>query len=583
MPSLQPKSILSREEARQAILRGVTKLADTVAATLGPRGRVIVLDRVHGSPLASKDGYTVAKEINLSDPYENIGAQLVKEAAEQTVRLAGDGTTTAVVLAQAIYREGVKLVAAGANPMALKRGIDKATAAIIGVKDEHGRYQGGTLATLSQPVEGDMIAQVGTISANSDASIGLILASAMAAVGRDGVVTVEESRSMETTLDVVEGMQWERGWLSPYFVTNPDRAEVSYEASDSANIAATGPLILLLAGKLTGLQSITQQLMPFLSANIAPTGRSLLIVAEDVEHEPLSFLIVNRLKGLLSACAVKSPGFGDRRKALLDDLAVLTGATVIGGELGIKLETAAFNCLGTARSIIVSKDSTTILDGGGKQEAIQQRIAELKLQIDRAESDYDREKLAERLAKLTGGVAVIKVGAATEAEMKEKKARVEDAMHATRAAVAEGVVAGGGTALLIAADLVEQASVIVNDRDEESGVDIVHRACEEPLRQIAANAGKEGAIIVGKVRDSVIANYGWNAATDTYCDMILAGILDPTRVTRTALQSAASIAGLMLTTEALVTDDLDAVERLRRLQQSGPGMQQPGGQGQQGY
>ena len=581
MPTLQPKVILRSEDARQAILRGVASLAQTVASTLGPKGRNIVLDRTHGSPLISKDGVSVAREINFADSYENIGAQLVKEVASKTVDVAGDGTTTAVILAHAIYREGVRTVAAGANPMALKRGIDKAVDMIIGQRDDTGTgpsYLGGTLNLLSRPVTGDMIAQVGTISANSDHTIGLILAEAMRKVGKDGVVTVEESKTMETELSVVEGMQFDRGYISPYFATNAERMEAAYDDC----------YVLLLNKKLSS-QTDMQELVQFLGTHVQPKPKPILIIAEDVEGILLSFLIVNKMQGNLATVAVKAPGFGDRRKAMLDDLAVLTGAVVLGDDLGVTLKSATAGVLGLASRITVVKDSTTISGGGGDPDLIAARVAELKNQIDRSESDYDREKLSERLAKLTGGVAVIKVGAATEAEMKEKKARVEDAMHATRAAVADGIVPGGGTALVRAVRAADFLQLLVMlDGDEQTGARIVARACEEPLRQIVANAGGDGGIVVGRVTDSRDAgatnpNYGYNAATDCYEDLVLAGVIDPTKVTRTALQSAASIAGLMLTTEALVVDDLDGVERLRRIAgagQPGGGQQMPG---QQGY
>ena len=573
MPSLNPKSIIRSEDARQAMLRGVKALADTVASTLGPRGRTVILDRTHGSPLSTKDGVTTAREINLADSYENIGAQLVKEVAGKTVTVAGDGTTTAVVLAHAIFREGVKTVAAGANPAALKRGIDIAVTAIIGTRADDGHsYVGGTLNQFSQPVEGDMVAQVGTISANSDPIIGAILAEAMRKVGKDGVVTVEESPMLETELTVVEGMQFDRSYISPYFVTNPERMEASYD-----------DCYVLLINKKLSSQTDMQEMMQFLGICVQPKPKPVLIVAEDVEGIMLNFFIINKLQGNIASVVVKAPGFGDRRKALFDDLAVLTGASVIGDDRGLTLKLADETHLGRCNHLSVDKTSTTVSGGQGDTAKIQLRIAELKAQIDRAESDFDREKLAERLAKLSGGVAVIKVGAATEAEMKEKKARVEDAMHATRAAVADGIVPGGGTALIRATNATAFVKLLDElEGDERTGAKIILRACEEPLRQIVANAGGDGGVVAGKVKDVSSANFGYNAATDTYEDLVEAGVIDPTKVTRTALLSAASIAGLMLTTEALVTDDLDGIERLRRITASGqgqPGQGMPGGQG----
>lgn len=567
MPPYSPKAILSSEAARQKILTGVQKLAQTVAATLGPRGRTVIIDDLaSGHPLSTKDGVTVARSLFFADQYENIGAQLVKEVASKAAETAGDGTTTATVLAYAIFREGAKLVAAGANPTALKRGIDRATQAIIGLPNGDGTFTGGTLAKLSLPVSGDMIQQVGTISANGDASIGFILAEAMDKVGKDGVVTVEESKTMDTTLEVVEGMQFDRGFLSPYFVTDAERMEATYTGVEGDS--STYPLILLLNKKLSGIAALNKDLMPFLGNYVQPTGRPLVIIAEDVEHDHLTFLIVNKLQGRLATVAVKAPGFGDRKKAILDDLAVLTGATVIGGDLGKTLESATFMDLGSAQAVTVGRDTTTIIGGQGDPAAIEARIAEIRNQLDRAEVDYDREKLAERLAKLTGGVAVIKVGASTEAEMKEKKARVEDAMYATRAAVVDGIVPGGGTALFRAVN--QQAFVEnigwVGDPDEIAGVRIVARACEEPVRKIVENAGGEGAIIVGELSRVTTDNtWGYDAATGQFRDMIEAGIIDPTKVTRTALQAAASIAGLLLVTEAMVVDDFDGIERLRKL------------------
>jgi chaperonin GroEL len=532
------KQILHGEESRQAILRGVNILADAVKVTLGPKGRNVVIEKKFGSPTITKDGVTVAKEIELKDGLENMGAQMVREVASKTSDVAGDGTTTATVLAQAIYREGVKTVAAGANPMALKRGIDKAVEAIIGKRDENGVSSGGALNKLSKPVSGDMIAQVGTISANSDSQIGTIIAEAMNKVGKDGVITVEESRTMETQLEVVEGMQFDRGYLSPYFVTDAERMEAALE----------NPYILIYEKKISSMKD----LLPLLES-IARTAKPLLIIAEDVDGEALATLVVNKLRGTLNVAAVKAPGFGDRRKAMLQDIAILTGGKAITEDLGIKLEGVKIEDLGTAKRVTIDKDNTTIIDGGGKDGEVEGRVKEIRAQIDKTTSDYDREKLQERLAKLVGGVAVIKVGAATETEMKEKKARVEDAMHATRAAVEEGIVPGGGVALLRCVPAVE--TVIKGlEGDEKIGATIIKRALEEPLRLIVSNAGEEGAVVIGKIRDSKEHNYGYNAGTDVYEDLVKAGVIDPTKVTRTALQNAASIAGLMLTTEAMISE-----------------------------
>jgi chaperonin GroEL len=519
------KQIVHGEDSRQAILRGVNILADAVKITLGPKGRNVVLDKKFGSPTITKDGVTVAKEIELKDPLENMGAQMVKEVASKTSDVAGDGTTTATVLAQAIFREGVKTVAAGANPMAVKRGIERA----VEVATEE-------FKKLAKPVKGEMIAQVATVSANNDSTIGNIIAEAMKKVGKDGVITVEEAKAIETTLDVVEGMQFDRGYLSPYFVTDPDRMEAVFENC----------LVLIYEKKI----STMKDLLPLLE-QVAKMGRPLLIVAEDVEGEALATLVVNKLRGTLQAIAVKAPGFGDRRKAMLEDIAILTGGRSITEDLGIKLENVRIEDLGKAKKIVVDKDNTTIVEGGGKSGAIEGRVKQLRTQIEDTTSDYDREKLQERLAKLVGGVAVIKVGAATETEMKEKKARVEDAMHATRAAVEEGIVPGGGVAFLRALPALEKLKL---EGDEQTGVNIVRRALEEPLRMIASNAGHEGAIVIGKVKESKEANFGFNAASEEYTDMIAAGILDPAKVTRTALQNASSIAALMLTTEALVSE-----------------------------
>ncbi len=519
------KSITYAEGARQAILRGVNQLADAVKVTLGPKGRNVVLEKKFGGPNITKDGVTVAKEIELKDPLENMGAQMVREVASKTSDVAGDGTTTATILAQSIFREGVKAVAAGANPMALKRGIEKSVETVV-----------GQVQTFSKPVSGDMIAQVGTISANNDSTIGNIIADAMKKVGKDGVITVEESKTMSTELDTVEGMQFDRGYLSPYFVTDAERMEAVLEE----------PYILIHEKKISNMKD----LLPVLE-QIARSGKPLLIVAEEVEGEALATLVVNKLRGTLNCCAVKAPGFGDRRKAMLEDIGILTGGKAIMEETGIKLEGVRLDDLGRAKRITVDKDNTTIVDGAGASKAIEGRIKQLRSQIDETTSDYDREKLQERLAKLAGGVAVIKVGAATETEMKEKKARVEDALHATRAAVEEGIVPGGGVALLRAAIALKSVKL---EGDEQIGLDIVRRACEEPMRQIVLNAGTEGAIIVAKVRENQNSNYGYNAQSDTFEDLVAAGVIDPTKVTRTALQNASSIASLMLTTEAMVAE-----------------------------
>ncbi len=532
------KQIVHGEESRQAILRGVNILADAVKVTLGPKGRNVVIEKKFGSPSITKDGVTVAKEIELKDTMENMGAQMVREVASKTSDVAGDGTTTATVLAQAIYREGVKNVAAGANPMALKRGIEKAVTAICGTLDKDGNRTPGALDKFSKSVAGDMnaIAQVGTISANNDETIGKIIAEAMKKVGKDGVITVEESKTMETQLEVVEGMQFDRGYLSPYFVTDPERMEAVLEDG----------YILIHEKKISSMKD----LLPLLE-QIAKSGKPLLIIAEDVEGEALATLVVNKLRGTLHAVAVKAPGFGDRRKAMLQDIAILTGGKAITEDLGIKLENVQLNDLGRAKKLTVDKDNTTIVEGSGKSAEIEGRVKEIRSQIEKTTSDYDREKLQERLAKLVGGVAVIKVGAATETEMKEKKARVDDAMHATRAAVEEGIVPGGGVALVHCAESLSKLKV---SDDEAIGVSIVKRALEEPLRQIVENAGAEGAVVVGRIRESKDPNFGYNAQTDTFEDLVKAGVIDPTKVTRTALQNAGSIASLMLTTEALVSE-----------------------------
>jgi chaperonin GroEL len=532
------KQILHGEDSRQAILRGVNTLANAVKVTLGPKGRNVVIEKKFGSPTITKDGVTVAKEIELPEGLENIGAQLVKEVASKTSDIAGDGTTTATVLAQAIFREGVKTVAAGANPAALKRGIDKAVEAIIGKRDEHGAVQGGALSEFSKPVSGDMIAQVGTISANSDEQIGTIIAAAMKKVGKDGVITVEESRTMETQLDVVEGMQFDRGYLSPYFVTDAERMEAALE----------NPYILIYEKKI----STMKDLLPLLE-QIARTAKPLLIIAEDVDGEALATLVVNKLRGTLNVAAVKAPGFGDRRKAMLEDIAVLTGGKAITEDLGIKLEGVTLEDLGTAKRITIDKDNTTIIDGGGEDAKIEGRVKEIRAQVEKTTSDYDREKLQERLAKLVGGVAVIKVGAATETEMKEKKARVEDAMHATRAAVEEGIVPGGGVALIRCTPAVD-ALIKTLEGDEKIGATIIRRAIEEPLRMIVMNAGEEGSVVINKINESKDTNYGYNAGSGVYEDLVKSGVIDPTKVTRTALQNAASISGLLLTTEAIIAE-----------------------------
>jgi chaperonin GroEL len=529
------KQIVHGEHSRAAILRGVNQLADTVKITLGPKGRNVVLDKKYGSPTITKDGVTVAKEIDLKDATENMGAQMVREVASKTSDVAGDGTTTATVLAQAIFREGVKTVAAGANPMALKRGIDKAV--------ERATKE---IKKMSKPVTGAMIAQVGTISANGDHSIGELIAQAMDKVGKDGVITVEDSKTMETALEVVEGMQFDRGYLSPYFVTDAETMKAVLE----------NPVILLSEKKISAMRDM----LPILE-QVAKLGKPILIIAEDVEGEALATLVVNRLRGTINVAAVKAPGFGDRRKSMLEDLAVLTGGKVISEDLGIKLENVKLEDLGTARRVTIDKENTTIIDGGGETGALQARVKTLKAQIEDSTSDYDREKLQERLAKLVGGVAVIRVGAATETELKEKKARVEDAMHATRAAVEEGIVPGGGVVFIRAAKVLDKFKLFDDnddepngDVDEQIGVNIVKRALEEPLRQIVSNAGKEGAVIVEKVRAEKNPNIGYNAVTEKFEDLVAAGVIDPAKVTRCALQNAASIAGLMLTTEALISE-----------------------------
>jgi len=536
------KMVVHGDESRHAILAGVNKLADAVKVTLGPRGRNVVLDKKFGSPTITKDGVTVAKEIELADKLENVGAQMVKEVASKTSDVAGDGTTTATVLAQAIFREGLRMVVAGANPMALQRGIQKATERVV-----------EEVKSFSKPVKGDAIAQVGTISANGDRTIGELIAQAMDRVGKDGVITVEESRTMQTELDVVEGMQFDRGYLSPYFVTNPDRMEVVLE----------DPVILIHEKKISALRD----LLPLLES-VAREGKPLLIIAEDIEGEALATLVVNKLRGTLNTCAVKAPGFGDRRKAMLEDIANLTGGRIISEDLGIKLENIHIEDLGRAKRVVVDKDTTTIIEGAGKKSDIEARVKQIRAQIEETTSDYDREKLQERLAKLVGGVAVIKVGAATETELKEKKARVEDAMHATRAAVEEGIVPGGGVTFIRAQKALEV--VKLDDEDEQVGANIVKRALEEPLRQIAQNAGQEGSIVVEKVRAETNPNFGFNAQTERYEDLVKAGVIDPTKVARTALQNASSIASLLLTTEAVVAE-------IPEEKKKGTGTPMPGG------
>ncbi|MFZ1085377.1 MAG: chaperonin GroEL [Terracidiphilus sp.] len=533
------KQILHGEESRQAILRGVNTLADAVKATLGPKGRNVVIEKKFGSPTITKDGVTVAKEIELKDPGENVGAQLVKEVASKTSDVAGDGTTTATVLAQSIFREGVKTVAAGANPTALKRGIDKAVATIIGTRDKDGKWlTTGSLGELSKPVDPSSVAQVGAISANGDQEIGDIIAEAVKVVGKDGVITIEESKTMHTGLETVDGMQFDRGYLSPYFVTDAERQEVVLDE----------PYILIYEKKISAMKD----LLPLLE-QVARGGKPLLIIAEDVEGEALATLVVNKLRGTLNVAAVKAPGFGDRRKAILGDVAILTGGKAITEDLGIKLEGVKLEDLGKATRITIDKDNTTIVDGKGKAGEIEGRVKEIRAQIEKTTSDYDKEKLQERLAKLVGGVAIIKVGAATETELKEKKARVEDALHATRAAVEEGIVPGGGVALVRAIPSVD-ALLKTLEGDEKIGAQIVRRALEEPLRQIVANAGEEGAVVVAKVLESTDPHFGYNAQTSVFEDLVKAGVIDPTKVTRTALQNAASIAGLLLTTEALIAE-----------------------------
>jgi chaperonin GroEL len=536
------KQIIYGEQSRQAILRGVNQLADAVKVTLGPKGRNVVLDKKFGSPTITKDGVTVAKEIDLKDPLENMGAQMVREVASKTSDTAGDGTTTATVLAQAIYREGAKNVVAGANPMEIKRGIEKAVEVIV-----------AEIKKMARPVSGNMVAQVGMISANSDATIGKIIAEAMEKVGKDGVITVEEAKTLETTLEVVEGMQFDRGYLSPYFVTDPERMEVVLE----------NPVILIHEKKISSMKD----LLPVLE-QVARMSRPLLIIAEDVEGEALATLVVNKLRGTLQAAAVKAPGFGDRRKAMLEDIAILTGGKAITEDLGIKLENIKVDDLGKAKKITIDKDNTTIVEGAGTTEAIQGRVKQLRMQVEDTTSDYDREKLQERLAKLVGGVAIIKVGAATETEMKEKKARVEDAMHATKAAVEEGIVPGGGVALLRGGKALDGLKLT---GDQLVGLNIVKRAIEEPMRHIASNAGAEGSIVVSKVKE-MKQDEGFNAATEVYEDLVKAGVIDPAKVVRSALQNASSIASLLLTTEALVSEIPEEKKDAPQMPHGGGGM-----------
>src|SRR5437764_2621221 len=523
------KQIVYGEHSRQAVLRGINQLADAVKVTLGRKGRNVVLDKKFGSPTITKDGVTVAKEIDLKDPLENMGAQMVREVASKTSDTAGDGTTTATVLAQAIYREGAKNVVAGANPMDIKRGIEKAVEALT-----------AELKKMSKPVSGNMVAQVGTISANNDETIGKIIADAMDKVGKDGVITVEEAKTLETSLEVVEGMQFDRGYLSPYFVTDPERMEVVLE----------NPVILIHEKKISSMK----ELLPVLE-QVARLSRPLLIIAEDIEGEALATLVVNKLRGTVHAAAVKAPGFGDRRKAMLEDIATLTGGKAITEDLGLKLENLKLEDLGRAKKVTIDKDNTTIVEGGGTSAAIEGRVKQLRAQVEDTTSDYDREKLQERLAKLVGGVAVIKVGAATETEMKEKKARVEDAMHATKAAVEEGIVPGGGGALLRASAILESFAKDTSlDEDERLGVEIARKGAEEPTRWIAQNAGLEGSVVAAKVKESKDKHWGFNAQSEQYEDLVKAGVIDPTKVVRTALTNAASIASLLLTTEALVSE-----------------------------
>ena len=540
------KQIVYGQESRQKIMEGVNQLANAVKVTLGPKGRNVILDKKFGSPTITKDGVTVAKEIDLKDPLENMGAQMVREVASKTSDIAGDGTTTATVLAQAIYREGAKNVVAGANPMEIKRGIETAVETVV-----------DKLRSMSKSVSGNMIAQVGTISANNDSTIGTIIAQAMDKVGKDGVITVEEARTLETSLDVVEGMQFDRGYLSPYFVTDAERMECVLE----------NPIILIHEKKISSMKD----LLPLLE-QVARLSQPLLIIAEDIEGEALATLVVNKLRGTLQGAAVKAPGFGDRRKAMLEDIAILTNGKAITEDLGLKLENIRVEDLGTAKKVTIDKDNTTIVEGGGPHGAIEGRVKQIRAQIEETTSDYDREKLQERLAKLVGGVAIIKVGAATETEMKEKKARVEDAMHATKAAVEEGIVPGGGVALLRASSALEELKL---SGDQQIGVNILRRALEEPMRWISQNAGFEGSIVIQKVREASVDEEGFNAQSEKYENMVAAGVIDPTKVVRTALQNAGSIASLLLTTEALVCEIPED-----KKESAGGGMGHGGGMGE---
>ena len=546
------KDIKFGTDARAKMLKGVEILAKTVKVTLGPKGRNVVLDKSYGAPKITKDGVSVAKEVELSDKFENMGAQLIKEVAQKTADKAGDGTTTATVLAEAIIREGTKAVAAGMNPMDLKRGIDMAVEAVV-----------ADVKSRSKDIKtSEEIAQVGTISANGDRSIGEYLARAMEKVGNEGVITVEDAKGLETELEVVEGMQFDRGYLSPYFITNPEKMNVEFE----------NPFILLYDQKISNLQP----LIPVLEA-IVQSGRALLIVAEDIEGEALATLVVNRIRGGLKVCAVKAPGFGDRRKAMLQDIAILTGGQVISDELGMKIENVTLDMLGTAKRVEITKEDTTIIDGAGEKDLIAARTAQIRKEIEETTSDYDREKLQERLAKLSGGVAVIKVGGASEVEVKEKKDRIDDALHATRAAVKEGVVAGGGVALLYAGKALD--ALVPGNQDQKVGIEIIRKATQAPIRQIVENAGVDGAVVAGKLLESTDANYGYNAQTGEYTDMVKAGIIDPTKVVRTALQDAASVGGLLITTEAMVTE---APQKECHCGEAG-GAAMPGGMGGMGF
>lgn len=579
MPSLTPKLLLSSDDARASILKGINAVAEAVSCTLGPAGRNVLIDEgAYREPRSTRDGVTVARRISLSDPFANLGAQLLISVARKAADRAGDGTTTATVLAHSLFRDGCKLVAAGVNPASLKRGIDSAITLICGERDERGEYQGGLLSSLTIPVtDPKTLLQIASISANSDLALGALIADATSRVGKDGTVTVEESQSMETTLEVVEGMQFTQGYLSPYFVTDAERMESTWSAAGEGDHTTNWVYIYLCSSRLTYHQDI----LP-ICALAKQAGGSLLVVAEDVADGALAFLALNKMQGRFEGVAVKTPGFGDRRRALLEDIAILTGATVITPELGLKPDSVTLSMLGRARRITVTKDDTTIVGGQGSKAVVVARLADLRSQIDRAQSDFDREKLVERLAKLTGGVAVVKVGGQTEAEMKERKDRAEDAMHATRAAVAEGIVPGGGSALLKATSSYEFSGRMsqVTDTDERAGWELVRRASEEPLRRIVANAGGEGGDIVSELRrkiwkEGTPEGWGYNAATSQFEDLLTSGVIDPARVTRTALQSAGSIAGLLLTTEALITDDLEGWKKVREAGAQGQGMMAP--------